>query len=128
MTSFPDPLSPTNVTVTSLLATARKTRSNARMTGELMSGSSTTTAPLLRVIARSLRHKVVSTSRQQNAAVRRDACRSRRFRSEPASQLRRRHRIDLRARMTVACVWPAGCTAPRDASDADRETQPTPPL
>lgn len=41
MTSLPLPLSPANVTVTSLTATDRKIRSNRRIVGEVITGSST---------------------------------------------------------------------------------------
>ena len=42
ITSLPEPLSPVNVTVTSLTATARRNRSNDRITGDAITGSSTT--------------------------------------------------------------------------------------
>lgn len=42
MTSFPEPLSPVKVTVTSFTATARKNRSKERITGDAITGSSTT--------------------------------------------------------------------------------------
>jgi hypothetical protein len=41
ITSLPEPLSPTSVTVTSLAATAHRIRSNSRITGDWVTGSIT---------------------------------------------------------------------------------------
>ena len=56
MTSLPEPLSPLNVTVTSLTATARSRRSKERITGDAITGSITTSGVrAFFVIAGSLR-------------------------------------------------------------------------